>query len=298
MTLSAKDIQFHTQNIRRFIHSTEVSENQYCIELPKTQDDRHTTLLFQSFLPNVIATNRLSDIHDILRAIHPNTAYTIKIDLLCEKIEKIITLRSTHDQPNIIAIEQHIPQLLDQHIGYYILNMSNIPAISCEHLSIYHAVQQMRTNIDQHIENLPKNPGTSHKLSNITHVFHPLAHHPEIECTISITGNMLNRNVNVTINMQYKELYVHSECFTLPPNSFDNIDALYQEAMNKYLQHIHDNPTLYSTHGESQHHYISLLRTIKEYTNQQHPSILQHIKRCLQDLHTHYVYIPATNAPT
>lgn len=298
MTLSAEDIQFHAQNIRRFIRSTEVSENQYCIELPKTPDDPHTTLLFQSYIPNVIATNTLSDIHDILRTIHPNTTYTIKIDLPCEKIEKIITLRSTHDQPNIIAIEQYAPQLLSQPLGCYILNISNIPAISCEHLSIYHAINQMRTNINQYVENLPKTPGTTHKSSNITHVFHPLAHHPEIECTINITGNMLNQHINITINMQYKDLYIHSECFTLPPNSFDNIDALYQETINKHLQHIHDYPAPYCTHGESQHYYISLLRDMKKYINQPDPSILHHIKRCLQNLHTHYVYITLFSPPT
>lgn len=294
MALSTEDIQFHAQNIRRFIRNDKINENQYYIELPKTPDDTHTTLLFQLFLPNAVATNTLSDIHDILRTIHPNTPYTIKIDLPCPKIEEDINLYSTHDQPNIIAINQQ----KYTNIGYYSLNIYNIPNVSCKHLSIYHAINQLSTNIDQYIENIPKYPGTTHHSSNITHVFHPLAHHPDIECTINITGNMLNRYIDITINMQYKDLYVHSEYFTLPPNSFDNIDGLYQDAINKHLQHIHDYPAPYCTHGESQHYYISLLRDMKRYIDQPDPSILHHIKRCLRDMHTHYVYIPPTDSPT
>lgn len=287
MSMSPEDIIAHSNNmtVERFATYYVTPINHHTTQLRNIHQTTHD-----------IPTNKLSDIHAILRILYPNKHYYLKYKY--PNIQhNIFDVHTKSPQPNIIDIN-HPNQ---QNKGYYVLNTDRIAPVNSDNISIQQALDIMEKQIQAQSAFMRLHPNTiyGHKdcrgtiticgQQNSDKTIKPMNNN--IYISYRIYNQQHNPNINIQIGAHNTKISpMHYVNLSFHPNAIHDINTDITNAYNDIVAHIHEHAADYFTEHGSQHQRITLLHAINHYFAQPNNPLHTNIHQALQNFQQYYTY--------
>lgn len=234
-----------------------------------------------------IPTNKLSDIHAVLQIRHPNNDYQLKCSAKIVAKNGIICIYSHPDHPTMLAVNPRKTNIS----GNYLINTNKIIPVSCDELTIRQAIRAMNTNIHEQFSFMQTDTDTIYGQNDIARIISPF-HREDIYLRFEVNNPQYNQDIAIDIDVYQHNNSIHYLSFIIPRDQIHTIESSIMHAGHNILTHMQEHPRIYCPNNHSQHSYIELLRSAKEYFAQPNNSLIQHTRRCAQELLNHYTYQP------
>ena len=274
MTMSRTDIIAHAKNIQA--NDLAVLSAYYFTPI----NDDVTQLRNMNDQIYHIPTNKLSDIHAILRILHPDKDYFIKYEHPTKRND-IFVIRGRSQHPDILQVEP--PRT--NNTGYYALNTNHITPIICNHISIQQAIEIARAQIETQCAFMRLHPDTAYEQDQCSGKIYPF-NDQYVYMRYRIYNIRYCPNIMIDINVQRQD----QTYFFAIPNNTQDIDTSITHACNNILANIQHHPDIYCDLHSSQHQYIALLRAAEHYFAQPDHSLRTSIHQALENFQEHYTY--------
>lgn len=282
MTMSRTDIIAHANNIRA--NDLAILSAYYFTPI----HDNATQLRNMNDQIYHVPTNKLSDIHAILRILHPDKDYFIKYEHPTKRND-IFVIRGRSQHPDILQVEP--PKT--NNTGYYTLKTNRITPISCNNISIQQTIDIAHAQIEAQCAFMHLHPDTAYEQNECSEKIYPF-NDQQLYMRYRIYNIRYCRDILVSINIKNQDetyfFVVPETYFFVVPNDIHNIDACITNACNNILAHIQHHPDIYCDPHSSQHQYITLLRAAEHYFSQPEHSLRVAIRQSLKNFQEHYTY--------
>lgn len=280
MTMSLKDIQTFSQKI----DPNHAKSPHYYIHPLNEEITELSNITLETYH---IPTNKLSDIHAVLQMRYPNKSYRLKCKANITANNGIICIYSHSDRPTILTVKPHETNIS----GNYLINTNHIPPVSCDHLSITQAIRTMNTNIHEKFNFMQMDTNTIYGQNDITRKIYPF-NRKDIYLRFEVNNTQYNQDIAIDIDVYQNNNSIHYVSLIIPRDKIHVIESLIMHAGHNILAHMQEYPHFYCPNNHSQHSYIELLRCTQKYFAQPNNSLVQHTRRCVQDMLNHYTYQP------
>lgn len=274
MTMSRTDIIAHAKNIQ----ANDIAILSVYYFTPVNDDV--TQLRNMNDQIYHVPTNKLSDIHAILRILHPDRDYCIRYEHPTIR-NNIFVIRGRPQYPHILQVEP--PRT--NNTGYYTLNTNHITPISCDNISIQQAIDIAHAQIETQCAFMRLHPDATYEQDECSGKIYP-CNDQYLYIRYRIYNIRYCPNIMINIDARYQ----HQTYFYTVLKDIHDIDAYITNACNNILAHIQHYPDIYCEPHSSQHQYIALLRAAEHYFAQPDHSLRTSIHQALKNFQDHYTY--------